>query len=149
MLRRHGMCFSGIHFNGISFDEHTQEIILLPSSLCLRYSILRLSSSTHGLRHCGATAFETRHSWTDGRSGTGEFLEGLQGCIIVDTPSFAFLTCMVPETAHRTPKNPGIACLRCREEEEEEGPSPSSGYGHSWMGVLEDRVKLQKTGMGC
>lgn len=146
MLGRHGMCFSGIHFNGISFDEHTQEIILLPSSLCLRYSILCSSSSTHGpspsvctwksprcssissemppshcsfkeisswqrergtasyppsasaeqlttaaadsgsscasscdvgLRHCGATAFETRHSWTDGRSGTGEFLEGV------------------------------------------------------------------------
>lgn len=146
MLRRHGMCFSGTHFNSISFDEHTQEIILLPSSLCLRYSILRLSSSTHGpspsvciwksprcssissamppshcsfkeisswqrergtasyppsasaeqlttaaadscsscasscdvgLRHCGATAFETQHSWTDGRSGTGEFLEGV------------------------------------------------------------------------
>lgn len=48
MLERHAMCFSGIHFNGISFDEYTQEIILLPSSLCLWYSILRLSSSTHG-----------------------------------------------------------------------------------------------------
>lgn len=146
MLGRHGMCFSGIHFNRINFDEYTQEIILLPSSLCLRYSILCLSSSTHGasssvciwksprfssissemppshcsfkeisfwqrergtasyppsasaeqlttaaadsgsscafscdvgLRHCGAIAFETRHSWTDGRSGTGEFLEGV------------------------------------------------------------------------
>jgi hypothetical protein len=34
------------------------------------------SSCDVGLRHCGAIAFETRHSWTDGRSGTGEFLEG-------------------------------------------------------------------------